>query len=161
MTLGVVSDTHLSARRRSLPAPLVEGLRGVDLILHAGDVTTEHGLALFEAIAPVRAVYGNNDEAALLARLPRLRLFRFGAVTAGLMHGHDVDRLTARRAAERELVGKVDLVVFGHSHRPVCERVDGSLLFNPGSPTQKRWERLHSYGIIRIDGGIHPELRFF
>jgi len=164
ITVGVVADTHLSARaaaRAGLPAPLVEGLRGVDLILHAGDVTSLEALALFEALAPVRAVYGNNEDAALHVRLPRIRYFRFGRFTAGLMHGHDVERMTARQAAEHTLSGRVDVAIFGHSHRPVCEWREGTLFFNPGSPTQKRWEPRYSYGIIRFTDTIEPELRFF
>ncbi|HET9015986.1 MAG TPA: YfcE family phosphodiesterase, partial [Thermomicrobiaceae bacterium] len=145
----------------SLPEPLVEGLQGVDLILHAGDVNTPEALALFASLAPMRAVVGNNDVAELQRRLPRRRFFRFGRFSAGLMHGHDVEHLTARQAAERELVGRVDLAIFGHSHRALCEWQGRSLLFNPGSPTQKRWERKHSYGIIRVDKSVEPELCYF
>lgn len=161
LTIGVVSDTHLTARATTLPEPLVSGLRGVDLILHAGDVTAAPVLRLFEAIAPVLAVYGNNDEPALLRVLPRERRLHVGRFTLGMIHGHDVDRLTARQAVERTLLGQVDVAVYGHSHRPVCEWIDGHLLFNPGSPTQKRWERRFSYGIIRVADVIEPELRFF
>ncbi|MDI3339068.1 MAG: metallophosphoesterase family protein [Sphaerobacter sp.] len=161
IVVGVVSDTHITARRRALPAPLVEGLRGVDLILHAGDLTSAHALALLEAIAPVRAVIGNNDEPELRLRLPRIRYFRFGGFTVGLMHGHDVDHLSARQAAGRTLVGRVDVAIFGHSHQPLCEWRDGTLLFNPGSPTAKRWQPRFSYGIIRFADVIEPELRFF
>lgn len=164
ITVGVVADTHLSARavaRAGLPAPLVDGLRGVDLILHAGDVTSPEALALFEALAPVRAVHGNNEDPALRAHLPRIRYFRFGDFTAGLMHGHDVGPLTARQAAEHTLAGRVDVAIFGHSHRPACEWRDSTLFFNPGSPTQKRWEPRYSYGIIRFTNSIEPELRFF
>lgn len=163
ITLGVVADTHLSAKgaERALPDPLIEGLKRVDLILHAGDVTTIEALALFEAIAPVRAVQGNNDGAVLCRELPLRRYFRFGPFTAGLMHGHGIDRLTARQATERVMRGEVDLAIFGHSHRPLWERLDDLILFNPGSATNKRWEPRYSYGIIRIEREIEPELYFF
>lgn len=162
ITIGVVSDTHLSGRNLHLPSSLVEGLRDVDLILHGGDINTLPALQLFETFAPVRAVVGNNDEPALQRLLPLRRYFRFGRLTAGLMHGHDVDRLTARQAVEREFRGVVDLGIFGHSHRPLSEWIDGFLLFNPGSPTSKRWEPQFSYGLLRIDQEtVQPELRFF
>lgn len=161
ITIGVVADTHLSDEQKELPAPLVEGLRGVDLILHAGDINTAGALRLFEALAPVRAVAGNNDAPDLQRSLPRIRYFRFGRFRVGLMHGHGVDRLTARQAAERVLRGVVDVAVFGHSHRPLCEWHDGFLLFNPGSATNKRWERRFSYGVLRIDDAVHPELHFY
>ena len=162
ITIGVVSDTHLSGRNLNLPAPLVEGLRDVDLILHGGDINTASALRLFEPFAPVRAVVGNNDEPALQRLLPLRRYFRFGRFTAGLMHGHDVDRLTARQAAEREFRGVVDLGIFGHSHRPLSAWIDDFLLFNPGSATSKRWEPQFSYGLIHIDQeSVQPELRFY
>jgi putative phosphoesterase len=157
IVLGVVSDTHVR-RPRALPEALVAAFRQVDLILHAGDVTSVAALELFEEIAPVRAVVGNNDELALRLALPMLRIFRFGGFTAGMMHGHGFERLTARKAAERELVGRVDLAIFGHSHRPVCEWIGETLLFNPGSATDRRWEPRHSFGMIRISDTIDPEL---
>lgn len=163
ITIGVVADTHLSAKtaERPLPDPLVGGLRRVDLILHAGDVTAIEALARFETFAPVRAVQGNNDGAVLRRELPLRRYFCFGTFTAGLMHGHGIDRLTARRATERIMRGQVDLAIFGHSHRPLCERLDDLILFNPGSATNKRWEPRYSYGIIRVDREIVPELHFY
>lgn len=162
ITVGVVSDTHLSARRTALPVPLLEGLAGVDLILHAGDIQSLEALHAFEALGPVRAVIGNNDDRALRERLPARRYFRFGTTTVGLMHGHDVDRLTARQAVERVFRGQVDVGIFGHSHRPLCLWLDQFLLFNPGSPTNKRWEPRFSYGIIRFDDdGVHPTLHYF
>jgi putative phosphoesterase len=161
ITIGVVSDTHLRPKHLDLPVPLVEGLRDVDLILHAGDISTLEALRLFEQFAPVLAVAGNNDEPPLQRLLPRRRYFRFGRFTAGLMHGHDVDRLTARQAAEREFRGVVDLGIFGHSHRPLCKWIDGFLLFNPGSATNKRWEPEFSFGLLHINDGVDAELRFF
>ncbi len=162
ITIGVVSDTHLSGRMPHLPSPLIEGLRDVDLILHAGDINTLPALQLFEKFAPVRAVVGNNDEPRLQRLLPSRRYFRFGRFTAGLMHGHDVDRLTARQAAEREFRCVVDLGIFGHSHRPLSTWIDDFLLFNPGSATSKRWEPQFSYGLLHIDReSVEADLRFY
>lgn len=160
ITIGVVADTHRRGDR-PLPEALARGLHGVDLILHAGDLTTERMLSLFEALAPVRAVRGNNDEPALLRRLPRRRDFEFGAFSAALIHGHGYERLTARQAAERLLVGQVDIAIFGHSHQQLSTVVGGTLLFNPGSPTDKRWASRYSYGIIRIDEAIEARLYYF
>jgi putative phosphoesterase len=157
--IGIVADTHLRNPAR-LPPQLVEPLQQVDLILHAGDVTSLATLRLFEEIAPVRAVVGNNDDAVLQQTLPFFRRFQFGPFTAGLMHGHGFQRHTARKAAEKVLRGQVDMAIFGHSHRPVCEWQDGFLLFNPGSATNNRWEPLHSYGVIQIRDTIEAELRF-
>jgi putative phosphoesterase len=159
--IGVVSDNHLTARYLDLPVPLVDGLRDADLILHAGDISTLEALRLFKQFAPVRAAAGNNDEPVLQQLLPRRQYFQFGRFTAGLMHGHDIDRLTARQAAEREFRGVLDLGIFGHSHRPLSEWIDGFLLFNPGSATSKRWEPQFSFGLLHINQGVQAEFRFF
>lgn len=161
ITIGVVADTHLRDASRPLPKVLLDGLKAVDLILHCGDVTTRPVLEMFEKIAPVRAVVGNNDEPSLMMDLPLRRMFMFGDFRVGMLHGHGGGRLTAQKLTEQILVGKVDIAVFGHSHRPLCEWNDGTLLFNPGSATDRRWEPRHSYGIIRIDTGIDADLHFY
>lgn len=68
MRIGVISDTHLSARVPKLPDTLVAGLNGVDLILHAGDWVSEHVIDLVEQIAPCEAVAGNNDGHEIIER---------------------------------------------------------------------------------------------
>lgn len=161
ITIGVVADTHIRRPGRQLPPQLLDGLRDVDLILHAGDLTSDYALGLFEALAPVRAVVGNNDSDEILERFPLLRLFRFGAFTAALIHGHGHPRKTAKQVAERALRGKVDIAIYGHSHIPHSEWIDSFLMFNPGSATDKRWQPRHSYGIIHIDEEIVPEIRYF
>ena len=95
-----------------------------------------------------------------MRRLPSIRTFRFGKFTAAMIHGHGFGRLTARQATEQELQGKFDIAIFGHSHRAYHDWHGDTLLFNPGSPTQRRWEPSCSYGILRIDDSIHAELRF-
>lgn len=159
--IGVVADTHLGNPPRGLPAPLVAVLRDVDLILHAGDICTAAALELFLALGPpVRAVVGNNDSPSLGRLLPRERRFTFGPFTAGMIHGHDLPRLTARQAAERTFVGKVDLGIVGHSHIPLCERVGGTLLLNPGSALQRRWQPRHSLALVQIADRIDAEIRY-
>ena len=159
LKVGVVADTHLGAEPRPLPEALVRELRRVDLILHAGDVCSAAALALFAEIGPpLRAVVGNNDSMALRDLLPRARRFQFGRFSAGMIHGDGFGRLTARQAAESIFAGQVDLGIFGHSHRPLCQRVDGLLLFNPGSALQRRWQPRHTLGILRIDEAIDAEI---
>jgi uncharacterized protein len=121
-TVVVVADTHLPRFGRDLPAPLVRGLTGVDLVLHAGDITDAFVLDLLEAFAPVIAVAGNNDGPALHDRLGTRRIVEVGAVRIGLTHGHlGTGRSTperARLAFARE-DPPVDAVAFGHSHQPM------------------------------------------
>lgn len=138
---------------RILPAALREGLEGVDLIVHCGDMVASMAIPLFEAIAPLQAVAGNNDPPELHARFGKRKILEFGAVRIGVVHGHDgIGRSTLARAQNAFKNERVDAILFGHSHIPYCERHDGVLLFNPGSPTDRRRQREYSYGRIRITG---------
>jgi putative phosphoesterase len=166
MRIGVVSDTHLPRFGRALPRALREGVAEADvgLILHAGDFTGSDVPALLEAIAPLRAVAGNNDGPALVERFGRRAIVAVEGVRIGLVHGDlGVGRTTPERAAGSFRADEVDLVVFGHSHVPLVERLpDGRWLLNPGSPTDKRRQPRYSWALIDVDGtNIRPALRFF
>ena len=147
MLVGVVSDTHLP-HFGGLPRALVEGLGGVDLILHLGDFTGPEVPALFEAIAPLQAVAGNNDGPELVARFGREKLLTLDGVRVGLLHGDD-RRFPARVAARRAFPGLVDLVCYGHSHVPELVHEHGIWYLNPGSPTDKR--RMPTYSFARLE----------
>ena len=138
-----------------LPSPLVRGLResGVEMILHAGDLTEAFVLELLEDIAPVAAVSGNNDGKKLHKMLGERRIVQAESVRIGLVHGHAGPQKTTRDRALHAFDGDaVDAIVFGHSHIPYNRRHGGILLFNPGSPTDKRLNPRYTYGILRVDG---------
>jgi putative phosphoesterase len=163
ITLGVVSDTHMPRHARALPAALKRGLAQVDVIVHCGDIVDAMAIALFEAIAPVEAVAGNNDPPELHRRFGKRRMLEFGSVRIGVVHGHEGSgRSTPARAQNAFTDERVDAILFGHSHVPYCEVHGGVLLFNPGSPTDRRRQREFSYGILRIANGvIEPQLFFY
>ena len=148
---------------RVLPAALRDGLAGVDVIVHCGDMVDAMAVPLFEAIAPFQAVAGNNDPPALHRRFGKRKILELGGVRIGMVHGHDgVGRSTLARAQNAFKDERVDAILFGHSHVPYCERHDGVLLFNPGSPTDRRRQREFSYGIIRIVGTtLEPQLFYY
>jgi hypothetical protein len=164
--IGVVSDTHLPRFGRALPRALVAGLVGarVDLILHLGDFTGPDVPALFEPIAPLDAVAGNNDGGELVARFSRRKILDVDGVRIGLVHGDlGIGRTTPDRAAGAFGRSEVDIVLFGHSHIPAVVREPGGRwLVSPGSPTDKRRQPRYSWALLEIAGGeISPELRFF
>ncbi len=154
ITLGVVADTHVPDHMPGLPPALWEALAGVDATqrVHAGDICVPRVLRELEWVAPVYAVAGNRD---LFLRLPLDRVLTFGGVRLGLTHGHggwrqyaplkllatlrgetrtpSAARTTAFLERVRRRFTDVQVVVFGHSHRPVNEQRAGVLLFNPGS----------------------------
>jgi putative phosphoesterase len=165
VTVGVVSDTHLPRFGRRLPAALVSGLRerAVELILHLGDFTGPEVPALFEALAPLQAVAGNNDPPPLWSRFGRRKVVQVGGIRIGLVHGDGRGGGgTVARSVGAFRADQVDVVCFGHSHQPLCEQRDALWLVNPGSPTDKRREARYSYAVIDIEGGrAEPRLVFF
>ena len=160
--IGLIADTHL-LRSRSLPDSLIDGLARCDLIFHAGDISRPWVLEYLATLAPVYAVQGNSDDdgSGLMATLPLERLFRCGPHTIGLVHGHDpsgITRMTARVRAVDRMRGIVDWVVYGHSHRPVIELVDGLWMINPGSPTQPRWAPAATWGTLDVRDEVQARL---
>lgn len=148
---------------RELPRALREGLTSVDLIVHCGDMVDAMAIPLFEAIAPLQAVAGNNDPPELHRRFGTRKVLQFGEVRIGVVHGHQGrGRSTLARVQNAFADERVDAVLFGHSHIPYCERHGEVLYFNPGSPTDRRRQREYSYGIIRVDRmQLEPQLYYY
>ncbi|HVA24210.1 MAG TPA: metallophosphoesterase family protein [Chloroflexota bacterium] len=154
MIIGVLADTHIPKRARDLPLQAYQHLEQADAIVHAGDVLTMELLERLERIAPVYAVLGNNDRG--LALPERLELSWEGVELAVI---HDSGSREGRQARLRRWFPAAQAVVFGHSHMPLNERHDGLLLFNPGSPTDRRRQPNHTMGLLRIrDGLIEGEI---
>jgi uncharacterized protein len=137
MKIAVISDTHLPRATRALPTDCIERLRAADLILHAGDIVGEAFLGELLALGPpVEAVYGNMDEPALKALLPKERIVEAGEARIGMVH------IPGPRAGrEARLLARFpgcDAIVYGHTHVPEAERHNGVWILNPGSPTERR-----------------------
>ena len=161
--LGVVGDTHISPARtgRNLH-PVVEFFRRaeVGLILHAGDVGGASVLESLEQVARTVAVRGNADPLDLIETLPDRVWIEAGSRTVLLLHGHHGK--TALKAARAAAAPDIDVIVFGHSHKPLIEREGSTILFNPGSPTERRWNPHFGVGLVRVsDAEIEPELVLF
>jgi putative phosphoesterase len=111
-------------------------------------------------IAPLVAVPGNNDDDELRFILPEATRISVGKFTFGLVHGHG--GRSGRDEAIRRWGGKVDCVLFGHSHKPLIEKVGTSVLFNPGSATERRWNPHFGIGLIRVtEDRFTPDLIVF
>lgn len=156
--IGVLADTHIPGRARTLPAQLLSAFVGVDLILHAGDITTNDVLRQLREIAPVEAVAGNNDPYAIANELGLTRELMLGGYRIGMAHGHTG---TGKSTVERALshFHGAGCVVFGHSHIPYCKWHGGTLAFNPGSATDRRRSPQCSYGFLYLEpDGLRAEL---
>ena len=148
----VLADTHIRrGSSRRLPDAAYAHLEDADLVLHAGDVLVAEVLEELSGFAPVHAVLGNND-AELVGVLPETRLLDVGGVRIGMVH--DSGPSTGRAGRLRRRFPDADLVVFGHSHIPWDEEgLDGQLLFNPGSPTERRRQPHPTLGTLDLDRG--------
>ena len=137
--IDVLSDTHGRLSREVL-----DQLDGCDLIVHAGDITSEEDFITLGAIAPLRLCLGNNDWPGEYGpEVTRMVRFEYEGLRFSVTHYQE--RLTGDR---------FDVGVFGHTHVPVCEgRANGSLLMNPGSPTFPRSKEGPTMGRIVVTNG--------
>jgi hypothetical protein len=165
IVLGIVSDTHLPRFGRALPRALTAGLRDerVDRILHCGDMTELLAVDLLAEIAPVEAVAGNNDGQEIRDRFGRKKILTIDEVRIGLVHGDKGAYAAPRNAFDAFANEFVDVICFGHSHRPLCEQRGEVLMLNPGSPTDKRMNPRYSYAIMRVDAGriVESKLHYY
>jgi uncharacterized protein len=151
----VVADTHLKRAwpGRTLPEPVLALLGTADVVLHAGDVTQAEHLSFIEEVAgaPVHAVLGNNDPE-LIDELPETLELDLAGVRIAMIHDSGPARGRERRLRER--FPRADVVVFGHSHIPWNRPgLDGQLLFNPGSPTERRQQPHRTAGVLELADG--------
>jgi putative phosphoesterase len=145
--IGVISDTHGLLRPEA-----IEALRGVDHILHAGDVGDPSILEALRGVAPVTAIRGNIDEHGPCGHLPATEVLSLEGHTFYMLHDRqalDLDPAAAGFSA----------VISGHSHRPLIEWRQGVLYLNPGSAGPRRFSLPVSLGLVTIDGdALRPKL---
>ncbi len=156
MKIGVLSDTHIPGAAASLPSAVFELFKGVDLILHAGDIVDQAVLDELSAVAPVEAVAGNMDGPELHLRLPPKKILMLGGYTCGLIHGKF--KIDIQREMIMKEFGKVDLIVYGHSHTPFWGDVNGVYFLNPGSPTDKRHAPFNSVALLHVGDKLAAEI---
>jgi putative phosphoesterase len=148
----VLADTHVRDQGSTrLPPRASEELSRAEVILHAGDVMEPTFLAELRAMATVHAVLGNND-GALRGALPDTLVLDLEGVRVAMIH--DSGPRAGRERRLRRRFPDADVVVFGHSHIPWNdEGLDGQLLFNPGSATQRRSQPHRTLGILELAAG--------
>lgn len=138
MLVGVIADTH-----GLLPPASIKSLKGVDLIIHAGDVGNTEVLNELQSIAPVVAVRGNMDMAEELSELPETEAIEVGNVLLYVIH--DIHKLDIAPAE-----AGFDAVIFGHLHYPSVAEQSGVLFLNPGSVAQPRRNYPATIALIHI-----------
>jgi putative phosphoesterase len=148
MLVGLVSDTHGLIRPE-----LFTALEGVQLILHAGDVGGRDVLTELGAVAPIQAVYGNTDPPGAPDLAPQL-LLNLDGFSIHVSHGHEVGSPTAEKLLARYTA---DIIVFGHTHKPLIERAGSRLVVNPGAAGPRRFSLKPSVARMRLESG-HAEV---
>ena len=140
MRIGLIADTHNLLRPEALAA-----LQGVAHLIHAGDIGGPHILAYLERIAPLSVVRGNNDQDSWADAIPERLTLRFGAIALHVLH--DLKQLDIDPAAQG-----IDVVIAGHSHKPLHEKRNGVLYLNPGSAGPRRFKLPIGVGLLHIEG---------
>jgi hypothetical protein len=151
MRIGLIADTHIPEACERLPREVFDAFRGIDLVMHAGDVYINRVLDELEEVAPVIAALGNGDEGldghrfrlhTDDERVREAHLIEVEGVRVGLVHAiptpDESSEEAFRLAMVRYFGGPVDVVVIGHSHMEGVVRFGETLVVNPGSPTLPR-----------------------
>jgi len=146
-TILVLSDTHL-LDGEMLPEVIRKVAGSVDLIIHAGDFTSDWCFQVLNRYAPLIGVRGNMDAGIVMAQLPDFDLAKYEGVSIAITHGNRIEGDVAAFARKR--FKHPDLFVFGHTHTP-CHRVyDDLQILNPGSVTRPRATPTGTYALVRI-----------
>lgn len=160
MRIGLLSDTHIPVAEKELPPEVARAFRGVDLVLHAGDIYDQSVLDDLERIAPVLAARGDDDYLSSLTdeRVKEKHVLKLEGKTLWLVHERSYYITSSwwqsRVPTGHENYDIPDIVVFGHEHRTVLQRLDDILFVSPGSPTFLGYRPgLGTVGILDIDSG--------
>jgi putative phosphoesterase len=146
MLIGVISDTYGLLRPEALAA-----LRGVEHILHAGDVGDIAVLEKLREIAPVTAIRGNVDVSGACATLPATDVVELSDKLFYLVHSvHDLDI--------DPVAAGVAMVVSGHSHKASVQVRDGVVFFNPGSAGPRRFSLPVTVGFVTVEDGVEASV---
>ncbi|HYK81794.1 MAG TPA: metallophosphoesterase family protein [Gemmatimonadales bacterium] len=148
-----MADTHGLLRPE-----VFDVFRQVDHIVHGGDIGKLAVLTALEAIAPVTAVYGNVDDAALRSRLPPVATLELDGFAIVVTHGDQFGHPTP--AQLHQAFPRAEIIVYGHTHQPLLELVAKTVtVINPGGAGPARFGLAPSVGILELEAGIPPRAR--
>ncbi len=154
MKILVISDTHIPNRAKELPKKVLDEIKGVDMVVHAGDFTSFNFYLELRALSPsLKAVRGNMDDEDIYDTLPEKLTFEVEGLKFGLTHGFGAPFGIEKRVVAMFDGSDIDLLIFGHTHRATDKVFQGIHLFNPGSPTDRLFAPRRSYGLIEVDKG--------
>lgn len=158
MKIGVLADTHITsvAAGIKLADDLLNGpFAEIEAVIHAGDLVIPEIESCFAPL-PWFAVRGNMDAAQI--NVAERRILDLGSKHIGVIHGWGAPAGIEQRVAGAFKDNPLDVLIFGHSHQPLCKRVGAMLLLNPGSPTDRRYTSCHTVGLLTITEKVHGEI---
>lgn len=144
----MISDTHLSSRF-ILPMAFTRRVNREDIVIHLGDFVSLELAEYLHSICRLEAVYGNCDPPIIRKRFPAKKILELSGKKIGLTHGRGSRSETIHRVRE-EFEGKVDIALFGHTHRSFHSKPGDTVYFNPGSLTQGQ-DADGSFGLLHLD----------
>jgi len=150
MHIGVLADTHVN-RLEHLTKKIIDALSTVDLIIHAGDFTDVQVLEELRQLGEVKAVHGNMDSMELKTALPVKEIVEIENKRIGITHGSGSPWPIEERVRKMFESDRIDVIVYGHSHKSQNKVIDDILFFNPGKATD-------SFGILTIDEEVKGEI---
>jgi putative phosphoesterase len=151
MKIGVISDTHLRILDKRLEIIAEDHFKNVDVILHAGDLVNLDVLDVFRG-KEIYAVRGNMDSESVIRELPEKRTLEIHGHRIGLIHGWG-NPIGIEEKIIKEFED-IECLVFGHTHQAANKIIDDILFFNPGSPTDRRFSRCNTIGILDVEEEI-------
>lgn len=156
MKVLIVSDTH---RQNENFMQVMDREEPIDLLIHCGDIEGSEYLISRRAGCPVHMVAGNND---FFSDLPREKEFQIGKYKVLLVHGNTYGVSMGNQELKQEARDRgVDIVIYGHTHKPVVDQDRDIIAVNPGSLTYPRQEgRSPSYIVMTITDGIKQDVSF-
>ena len=160
----VLSDTHLPVRAARIPEQVIVQFKDADLIVHAGDFQTIEVVNSLQNYTQFIGVAGNMDSDDLADALPERVILNIKngnrEFRIGITHGSGAPQGLAERVLDffEEDEEKPDCIIFGHSHKPLNERINSTLMFNPGSPTDTVFTNINTFGILTINNEIKGEI---
>lgn len=148
--IGVISDTHIANKGEHVPQVVLDAFKRVDLIIHAGDIVSLGVIDELKSVcAKVVVVAGNMDQEAVRKKYPLKQVLEILGHRVGLMHGVGPALNLPQLLKKAFQEDNCDLIIFGHSHKPMNEKIGMALFFNPGSATDPT-AVYNSYGIIEL-----------
>jgi len=157
--IGVISDTHIPSRTDTIPQEIIDSFKAkkVDYIFHLGDYTT---LEVYEQLCAifggdkVIGIAGNMDSGDVNETLPKTREIELLGYKIFLTHGSGGPKRIIKRLNRNYDLSPYDIIIFGHVHQPINKKKGEKYYFNPGTPTDKRFTDINSYGILELSADL-------